>query len=148
MFDMGQGYEPVDGIRSWRTGTPSVLSMAAIEPGVAMIVEAGVDAIRAKSVALTELAIDAFDALLAPLGFSLQSPRNSARRGGHITVEHPDGARLCRELIERDVIPDFRRPDGIRIGLAPLSTSFTDVVLGLEVLARLAGSGEANGSDH
>jgi kynureninase len=145
MFDMEHGYEPVDGIRSWRTGTPSVLSMAAIEPGVAMIVEAGVDAIRVKSVALTELAIDAFDALLAPLGFSLQSPRDSARRGGHVTVVHPDAARLCRELIERDVIPDFRRPDGIRIGLAPLSTSFTDVVLGLEMLARLAGSGPRNG---
>jgi kynureninase len=138
MFDMEQGYEPADGIRAWRTGTPSVLSMAAIEPGVVMIVEAGVDAIRAKSIALTELAIAVFDTLLEPQGFILRSPRDSSRRGGHITVAHHDANRLCDELIRRDVIPDFRRPDGIRIGLAPLSTTFTDVVRGLEVLAELA----------
>ncbi len=137
MFEMGAGYEPEAGIRSWLTGTPSVLSMAAIEPSVAMVIDAGIGAIRAKSVALTEYAIELFDEYLAPNGFGLQSPRDSARRGGHVTVGHPDAEAQCRQLIAGGVIPDFRRPDGIRCGLAPLTTRFTDVHDGLSALAAL-----------
>jgi kynureninase len=138
MFDMEQGYQPADGIRSWLTGTPGVLSMAAVEPGVAMVLEAGLDAIRAKSVDLTTFAVDIFDERLAGLGFRLLSPRDASRRGGHVTLGHPDAEHLCAELIARDVIPDFRRPHGIRLGLSPLTTSFGDVYTGLSRLASLA----------
>jgi kynureninase len=140
MFDMEQGYQPADGIASWLTGTPGVLSMAAVEPGVAMVVEAGVDAIRAKSVALTSFAVDVFDERLAGLGFQLLSPREAGRRGGHVTLGHPDAEQLSAELIAHDVIPDFRRPDGIRLGLSPLTTTFDDVYAGLTRLAGLAAS--------
>jgi kynureninase len=137
MFDMDQGYVPADGIRSWLTGTPGVLSMAAIEPAVAMVVEAGVEAIRAKSVALTEFAVDVYDRWLADLGCTFLSPRQSSRRGGHITLGHPDAERLCTELVAHGVIPDFRRPNGIRLGMSPLTTTFGDVYTGLSRLAAL-----------
>ena len=103
-----------------------------------MLIEAGIDRVRAKSAALTGFAIDLFDAWLAPLGFVLGSPRESERRGSHVFVTHPRGRELCERLIERDVIPDFRQPDGIRLGLAPLTTSFVDVRRGISGLADLA----------
>ncbi len=139
MFDMGPGYQPAAGMRAWLTGTPSILSLAAVEPGVAMIAEAGVASIRAKSVELTELAVQLFDEALAPLGFVLASPRAAGRRGSHITVGHPRAEQLTAELITAGVIPDFRRPDGIRLGLSPLSTRFVDVYDGLTKLAELGG---------
>ncbi|MGI8577071.1 MAG: kynureninase [Nocardioidaceae bacterium] len=138
MFDMEQGYQASRDIRAWLTGTPGVLSMAAIEPGVEMIVKAGIDAIRAKSVALTELAVRLYDAWLAPVGYGLASPRDPARRGSHVTVTHPRAYDISLRMPEENVIPDFRRPDGIRLGLAPLTTRFVDVYDGLQVARRLA----------
>ena len=134
MFDMGQGYQPAAGIRSWLTGTPGVLSMVGVEPGVEMAVRAGMDAIRAKSTALTGLALTLYDAWLAARGVGLASPRDPERCGSHVTLTHPDASRLAQDLTERGVVPDFRRPDGIRIGLAPLTTRFVDVFDGLATL--------------
>jgi kynureninase len=138
MFDMEQGYEPEPGMRAWLTGTPTVLSMVAIEPAVQMIAEAGIDDIRAKSVALTELAVALFDDWLVPRGFALASPRDPARRGSHVTVTRADADHLVVALTGAEVVPDFRRPDGIRLGLAPLTTRFVDVYDGLARLVRLA----------
>ncbi len=138
MFEMEQGYEPTRGIRSNLTGTPPVLSLAAIEEGVRMLIEAGIDRVRAKGEALTSFAVDLFDALLAPLGFDLASPRDALRRGSHVTVTRADARDLCSAMIERGVIPDFRQPNGIRLGLAPLTTRFRDVRDGIGVLADLA----------
>ena len=81
------------------------------------------------------------DAWLAPLGCSVGSPRDSARRGAHLAVRHPDAKRLTQELIARKVIPDFREPDSIRLGLSPLTTSFGDVDRGVEALRELLTSG-------
>jgi len=134
MFDMAQGYLPQPGIRSWLTGTPGVLSMVGVETGVEMVARAGIDEIRRKSVALTGLAVTLYDAWLAAKGVGLASPRDPARRGSHVTLTHPDAARLADDLTEKGVVPDFRRPDGIRIGLAPLTTRFVDVYDGLAVL--------------
>jgi kynureninase len=114
--------------------------MVAVEPGVAMIAEAGLPAIRAKSVALTDFAVQLYDELLAPLGCTLASPRAAALRGSHITVSHPDAEELTGKLIADGVIPDFRRPDGIRIGLAPLTTRFAEVYDGLTRLVELVTS--------
>lgn len=136
MFDMAEGYQPADGIVAWLTGTPGVLSMSAVEPGVEMVVRAGVDRIRTKSMALTALAERLFDAWLSPaMGFA--SPRDPAARGSHLTLTHPEAARLAQRMAERGVVPDFRRPDGIRIGLAPLTTRFVDVYDGLALLRDL-----------
>ena len=137
MFEMEQGYLPESDMRSWLAGTPSVLSMAGIEPSVAMIVEAGMDAVRAKSKALTALGVTLYDAWLAPLGAALASPRDPERRGSHVTVTHPDSRRAMAELTRQGVLPDFRQPDGIRLGMAPLTTRFVDVHDGLARLRDL-----------
>jgi kynureninase len=140
LFDMAQGYQPMADVRSWLSGTPSLLSLAAIEPSVQMVVDAGIEAIRAKSVLLTELAVALYDAWLAPLGAGLASPRDPARRGSQVTVKHPDAKNAANALTSQKVLPDFRRPDGIRLGLAPLTTRFVDVHDGMARLRdQLAG---------
>jgi kynureninase len=138
-FAMGQGYDPEPGIRAWLVGTPGIIALAAVEEGVGLVAEAGIDRIRAKGIALTEYAIALFDARLAGLGFSLGSPRDSAGRGAHVAIRHPDARRLTVELIRTGVIPDFRAPDSIRLGLSPLTTSFRDVATGIARIAELAG---------
>ncbi len=146
MFDMDQGYLPKGDIRAWLTGTPSVLSLAAIEPGVAMIAEATMPAMRRKSEALMALAVELFDELLAPAGYGLHTTRDSARRGSHVTVTHRDALITTRELIARGIIPDFRRPDGIRLGLAPLTTRFVDVYEACAQMAILGSRGSTESS--
>ena len=137
-FAMGQGYHPEPGIRAWLTGTPPIPAIAAVDAGVALVEEARVERIRAKGIALTDYAIALVDALLAPLGFSVGSPREAARRGAHVAVRHPDAERLTAELIAGGVVPDYRAPDSIRLGLSPLTTSFRDVRLGIDRLRALA----------
>ena len=79
------------------------------------------------------------DELLAPLGVELASPRDPEQRGGHVTLNHPLMREVTAALWERDVIPDYRDPHGLRIGLSPLSTSFAEVRAGLEVGRRRVG---------
>jgi kynureninase len=142
-FAMGPAYDPVPGIARFLAGTPPILDLAAVEVGVELVAEAGIDRVRAKSVALTELLVRLFDERLAPLGFELGSPRAPEHRGGHVSVRHTDGWQICRALIERaDVVPDFRQPDSIRFGLPPLYTRFADTWDLADRLARLVESGE------
>jgi kynureninase len=138
-FEMGPRFERRAGIGGWLVGTPGILGLAACEAGVRLVAEAGIDRIREKGRALTGYAIELHDAWLAPRGCSLGSPRDSARRGAHVAIRHPDARRLTGELIARKVLPDFRAPDSIRVGLSPLTTSFEDVHRGLAVLRELLG---------
>jgi kynureninase len=133
-FAMAEHYTPSDGIRRFLSGTPSIIGILAMQDMLALIEEAGPEAIRAKSVALTEFAIQVSDQLLGPLGVQLASPRDSAVRGSHVTLEHPGFRAATARLWELGVIPDFRPPDALRIGLSPLSTSFAEVYRGLEVV--------------
>ena len=135
-FSMAPGYEAADGMRGFLSGTPPVLALSAVDEGVRLIAEAGIDAIRAKGVALSELAIALVDARLGPVGVSVASPRHSARRGAHVAIAHPNASELCAWLIEAGVIVDFRRPEVIRFGLSPLTTRFVDVWDGVEALRR------------
>ena len=96
------------------------------------------DSIRAKSILLTDYASFLTESLLAPFGFSLGSPRDSAQRGSHVSIRHADGYRINRALIEEmNVIPDFREPDNLRLGFAPLYLSFTDVWEGFDRIRRV-----------
>jgi kynureninase len=133
-FDMGPAYSPHDGIRRFLSGTPTITSMLAMQSMLDLVAEAGIGAIRAKSVALTEFAIELADELLAPLGVRMTSPRDAERRGSHVTIDHPAFQQVITLLWQRGVIPDFRRPDGIRLGLSPLSTSFGEVRVGVEAI--------------
>ncbi len=142
-FAMERPFEPRAGIERFLAGTPPILLLEAVDEGVALAAEAGIDEARAKSVALTELVVSLHDEVLAPLGFSLGSPRDPRRRGSHVALRHPDALRICRALIERaDVVPDFRPPDVVRLGLAPLSTRFVDAWDAVDRIRHLVESGE------
>ena len=132
-FEMPQGYQPGVGMRRVLSGTPPILGMVGLQDTLALIDEAGLSGIRAKSIALTEFAI-ALTAELLPDAV-LATPRDPARRGSHITLDHPAFEALMPRLWKRGVIPDFRRPTGIRLGLSPLSTSFAEVELGVRAIA-------------
>ena len=141
-FVMGPEFDPAVGIGGWLTGTPQILGTAAVQEGARLVTEAGMPAIRAKSEALTELAVALFDRWLDPLGCGLETPRHPARRGAHVAVSHPEAYRLCRALIHQlHVIPDFRRPDVVRLGFSPLTTRFTDVWDGMDRLRRALAEG-------
>lgn len=136
VFAMGPEYRPAAGMRRFLSGTPPILGMLAMQDTIAMIDEAGIDAIRAKSVALTEFAVRLSDDLLAPLGVSIASPRDPAHRGGHVTLSHPAMRAVTARLWKQDVIPDYRDPDGLRIGLSPLSTDFRETLAGMRAVAQ------------
>jgi kynureninase len=136
-FAMGEGYEPEPGIRGWLTGTSPILGLACVEEGARLVAEAGLERIRAKGIALTGYAIELHDAWLAARGCTLGSPRDPGRRGAHVSIRHPQAKRLCTELIAVGVVPDFREPDTIRLGLAPLYTRFSDVREGMARLRSL-----------
>jgi kynureninase len=136
-FEMAAGYESASDIRRVLSGTPPVLGMAAVEEGVAIVERAGISRIREKGIALTALAVRLVDERLGSFGVSVASPRDSARRGAHVAIAHPDARALCAGLIDRGVIVDFRRPDVIRLGLSPLVTRFVDVWDAVEVLRSL-----------
>jgi len=132
-FEMGQGYEPADGIRGFTSGTPPVVGMLAMRDMIALIETTGLPAVRAKSEALTAFAVELVDELIPDA--TLASPRDPARRGSHITIDHDGFAAIMPRLWEQGVIPDFRRPNGIRLGLSPLSTSFAELELGVRAIA-------------
>ncbi len=133
-FGMGPGYAPAAGVRGVVSGTPPILAMVPLLAGLEMLEEAGIAAVRAKSSALTAFALEIVDADLVPLGVEVVSPRDPARRGGHLTLRRAGFRSVLDALWERGVIPDYREPDGIRIGLAPLSTGFAEVERGLAEL--------------
>ena len=136
-FEMAPGYEVAVGMRGFLSGTPPVLGLVGVDEGVRVVAEAGIEAIRAKGMALTELAIALADQRVAEFGVRVASPRDPARRGAHVALAHPDAQTLCARLIERGVIPDFRRPDVIRFGFSPLTTRFVDVWDGVDALREL-----------
>lgn len=131
IFAMGPEYAPAGDIRQLLSGTPPVTSMIAMQGMLDLIEQATIDEVRAKSTSLTELAVQAYDEVLAPLGVRLLSPRDAQLRGGHVTIGHPDFREVTRRLWADGIIPDFRFPDGIRLGLSPLSTSHVETVTGI-----------------
>lgn len=136
-FAMGPDFQPADGMRRFISGTPPVLGMLPMADMLALIERAGMERVRAKSVALTEFAIRIVDESLSELGVQVASPRDPALRGGHVTIEHDRMQSVVAELWRRGVIPDFRPPRGLRIGLSPLSTGFTELATAMAHIAEL-----------
>ncbi len=130
-FLMGPGYTPAPSARRFLSGTPAIIGMVAMQDMLALIESVGIDAVRAKSVALTSYAVELADEHLVPLGVELASPRDPAARGGHVTLRHERMEAVKDALWALDVIPDYRDPHGLRIGLSPLSTSFSEVSRGM-----------------
>jgi kynureninase len=131
-FAFENTYIPSSTIEKFATSTPSILSLAAIEPGVTMLLDAGIDSLRKKSVAQSDFLIYLVEKYLLPLGFSIASPLKSEERGSHISIKHKEAYRINRAMItpndgQKSIIPDFRPPNNIRLGIAPLYTSFIDL---------------------
>jgi kynureninase len=135
-FDLD--FRPVEGIRRFHTGTMPIISLAAIAAGITDVSEAGITRIRAKSVGLGEYLIRQVDDHLAPFGFVVASPRDPGLRGSHVSLTHPDAWPLARALVEiGKVIPDFRAPDSLRLGLSPLYTRYIDVHTAIQRAKRI-----------
>jgi kynureninase len=144
-FAMGPVYDPAPGIERFGVGTPQVLAMAALDVGVRLIAEAGVERLAAKGRAMTSLLIELADAWLAHYGVRPASPRAAERRGSHVTLEHPQAWQLTQALIERGVVPDFRTPDRLRLGPAPLYTRYVDVWDAMDRLRTVLADGAHEG---
>jgi kynureninase len=129
-FDLAPGFEPAPQAGGWQISSPGVLGSSPIEGALNVTLEAGIGTIREKSVRITSYLIDLVDAVLSvePYGFSVGSPREPERRGGHVAVEHPGEAlRISEALRARGVVPDFRPPNVIRIAPVPLTTTYHEV---------------------
>jgi len=131
-FDFDLDFQPAADIARFRVGTPPMLSMKAIEPALDLHLEAGMERLRAKSIRQTEYLLALARTWLLPLGFQVGSPLDPDRRGSHISLRHPEAYRICQAMINprspaRRVIPDFRAPDNIRLGIAPIYTTFVEI---------------------
>lgn len=127
-FDFELDYRPAEGISRFLTGTANVLSMKALEAALEAFAGVEMGAIREKSVGLTSFFVDLFDLHLADRGFTLASPRDPGERGSHVALGFAGGKALVELMAERGVIADFRPPDLMRFGFAPLYNSYEDVV--------------------
>jgi kynureninase len=146
-FAFEAAYRPAPDLKRFCVSTPPVLSLLAMEPGVDLVLEAGVDRLRTKSVEQSELLLTLADAWLAPVGVELASPRDPEQRGSHVALRHPEAWRINRALLEPTpgaptVIADFRAPDAIRLGIAPLYTTFQEVWLAADRLRQVVASRE------
>ncbi|MGA1498728.1 MAG: kynureninase [Steroidobacteraceae bacterium] len=126
-FAFDETYQPDPGIGRFRCGTPPILSLMALEEGVDLLLEADQAALRRKQSALSRLFIELVDSHCEGMGFTLASPREDERRGGHVSLRHPHGFAIMQALKARGVIGDFRGPDILRFGIAPLYLSFGDM---------------------
>jgi kynureninase len=127
-FGMGAEFVKAAGIRGFQIASPSIIGIRAIQVSFAMIEEAGINVIASKAAIGTQIMIDLFDEWLAPIGYTLLTSRNPQERGGHISIGHPDAAKICLALRKfANVIPDYRTPDTMRLAISPLATSYAEV---------------------
>ncbi len=138
-FDFKLNYRSPGGIRKYLTGTPPVLSVSGLEPALDLVLEAGIDAIRKKSISQGDYLILLAGKWLFDAGFRLGSPEYNKKRGSHISLKHAEGFRICKALLDPEVgdivvVPDFREPNNIRFGIAPLYTSYEEIFMAVEKL--------------
>ncbi|WP_286229911.1 kynureninase [Neobacillus mesonae] len=126
-FDLEHTFTPAETAGAYQIGTPHVLSMAPLLGSLEIFAEAGIENIRKKSLEINQYFMELIEVELAGLGFEIGNPRDDARRGGHVCLEHPEAARICKSLKENGIIPDFRAPNVIRLAPIALYTSYEDV---------------------
>ncbi len=137
-FAMSHAHEPAPGAAALHVGTPHLLSVAPLQGSLELFVAAGgIAPLRAKSLALTSWLIQLADTHLAPLGFTVVTPREPARRGGHVSLAHPEAWRICQALKVAGVVPDFRPPDIVRLAPTAFYNSYTDVVAAIDRLQHI-----------
>lgn len=126
-FDMDHTLTPAEDAGAFQIGTPHVLSLAPQIGALELFAEVGIDAVRKKSLALTDYMMRLVDEELAPYGFFIGSPRDHKQRGAHLSLEHPEAARICKALKAHHIIPDFRAPNIVRLAPVALYNTFSDV---------------------
>jgi kynureninase len=140
-FAFENDYRPALGIDRFLCGTPSVLAMAALEAGLDTFDGIDRNTLFAKGRALGDYAIALMDQRCAGRGFTLVSPRDASKRGSHVSFAHADAWPICQALIGRGVIGDFRAPDALRLGFAPLYIGFADVWRAVDTIRDVIDSG-------
>jgi kynureninase len=142
-FDLSLDFERAAGAGAWQIGTPPILSLAAVAGALSIHLDAGIERIRQKSLALTGYLMGLADTFLGgDHGFVVGTPREPDRRGGHVALEHPDAVQLCRALKARGIVPDFRPPNVIRLAPAALYTRFADCWQAIHALREIVETGE------
>ena len=142
-FAMGPAFERAPGIRGFQIATPPVIGLTSVDTSMSIIEGAGMAAIEAKAATGTDFMIELFDAWLAPLGFGLQTPREPKMRGGHLSITHDDAAQIALAMRPlATVIPDFRKPNTLRVAVAPIYTSYEEIFIGFQRLRDLVATGD------
>ncbi|MEO5974225.1 MAG: aminotransferase class V-fold PLP-dependent enzyme [Ilumatobacteraceae bacterium] len=137
-FAMAPGFLRARGIRGFQVASPSIIGLRCVQAAFEMIDDAGLVAIADKAAKGTELMLVLHDAWLAQLGCTVVTPRDSARRGGHVTIRHPEARRISASLRrDANVVADFRQPDCVRLAISPLATSYVDIWEGFNRLREL-----------
>ena len=132
-FAMGKIFEREKSIRGFQIASPSLMGLRCIKSSFEMIEEAGITVIERKAAKGTEMMIELFEKWLAPLGFSLNTPRKASQRGGHISLVHPDAEKIAVALRKyKNVIPDYREPNSLRVAISPLASSYVEVYDGFQ----------------
>jgi len=131
-FEFNLNYRESEGIRKFLSGTPPVISLSGLDPALDIVLEAGMESIRKKSVVQSEYLLSLIRLYLSGMGIRLGSPELSERRGSHISLKHEEAYRICKALADPGVgdgmvIPDFREPNNIRLGISPLYTTYEDI---------------------
>ena len=141
-FEMGPKFEKAQSIRGFQIASPSLIGIRCVQSAFNLIQEAGISEIAKKAAIGTQLMIDLYESWLKPLGFELNTPRESNNRGGHISLVHPDAAQICVALRTLSkVIPDYRTPNSIRVAISPLATSYVELWDGFDRMRDLVASG-------
>jgi kynureninase len=139
---MGPKFEKAQSIRGFQIASPSLIGIRCVQSAFNLIQEAGISEIAKKAAIGTQLMIDLYESWLKPLGFELNTPRESNNRGGHISLVHPDAAQICVALRTLSkVIPDYRTPNSIRVAISPLATSYVELWDGFDRMRDLVASG-------
>lgn len=136
-FDMEHRLTPAESAGAYQIGTPHVLSLAPLLGALEIFTEAGIENIREKSLKLNRFLMDLVEQELSNMGFSIGSPHEDLRRGGHVSLEHNEAARICKALKENGIIPDFRAPNNIRLAPVALYTSYSEVCEAVDVLKKI-----------
>ena len=142
-FAMGPQFERASGMRGFQIASPSIVGLTAVETSMSILAQAGMAAVEAKVRAGTSFMVELFDEWLAPLGFGLETPRDPEHRGGHLSLTHCEADRISVAMRElANVIPDYRKPNTIRVAVSPLYNSYEELFTGLERTRDLVASGQ------
>jgi len=134
-FEFSDEFLPAPNISRFLSGTPPILGLLALEVGVDLLMEAPLNAVSKKSQKLTALFIDLVESYCEEFDLEIVTPKNPELRGSHVSIKHEQGYAIVQALIARGIVGDFRSPDIMRFGFAPLYTSYEDVSRAVDILS-------------